>query len=268
MLKSLLALSISYFLLTPFSFSKEEKIGTKKDSAKQASISNEDLNDVFLTYQRELSTSPNNPKTLYNLALVEMKQSQLGWALAHVEESLYIAPLNKEAHTLRKKIIDKIIDRDREPPSEQVSVLNRALDFLPSMLISLLIGAALALFVLFSALSYKKAYIEISSNKKEKDLSFLFLAVFISLLPLYYFKFNNFNKRWACIVSKHSLVRSGPDLKHREVTKLKEGSCVLVENNKKGWVAVSTSNAQFGWVQSSDLHLARGRKLTLGGVKQ
>lgn len=274
MLKSLFTLGMSFFLINSFSFAEGEKKGSPSDPSlaqtddSSKKLSQEKLNELYLNYQSELSKNTNSPLSLYNLALTEMKQGQLGWALAHTEASLYNAPLFNQARGLRAEIVEQIIDKYREPPSEQVSHLFRFLDFIPSLVISLLLSISIFSFLIFSAYTYKKAYYEITNFKREKKIMLISLAFSFAFAPLYIYKLESLNNRWACVVSNEARLLSGPSAEHRFIKSFKEGSCVQVKNKKKGWTAVSTSDGQKGWISSNDLHLARGRKLTVNGSKQ
>lgn len=218
------------------------------------------LNDAYIKLQQALSTHPNDPTILYNLALVEFKQGQVGWSLAHNEKSLSMDPTNSNGHRL-KRALSKIILEKNGDLIFQIPPYYNWTDMVPSWILACFISLVfLFLFYSLGGLFYKARILYENPSEEQKTF---FIALFLLFLSggLFLVKFKTQQDPWICSVNEKSPIHSGPNFEHRRLDIFKEGECVKVVQVREGWAGVISQNNRIGWVNLSDFAHARGKKI-------
>lgn len=210
--------------------------------------------------KQHISEHPGDSTAFFNLALIQSDESKPGLALAQVERSLFLNPLNFKARSLKNQILETIREKSFKR-LEEISTSQRILDALPSVLILIITLALFLGFALsFGKLKHKetKTFKNDPQGRIKTGVFFAFSLCFLGLLVL---KQQAQKQVWACVTSKEASLYTGPDDKKLpKVSSLSEGDCSRVVSASTDWISLKPQHQSPGWTKTNQVLTVRGNK--------
>jgi hypothetical protein len=205
----------------------------------------------------------NSPEILFNLSLAEFKLNQFGDSLGHIRAAQNQKPFSLRIYKTLNHILTTLEQKEFYSPLHE-SVLKVILIGLPGLFWFLLSIVTLAIGYFYAM---RNAPQDLTLKQFIKPYA---ISVLASVIPLsfLFLKYKIESETFATLSgTSATLIYSSPDPNSPEVGTLKSGDAFQVLSVKKTrfedslgpWISISTSETPYGWIQTKNFIIHRGK---------
>lgn len=201
------------------------------------------------SFEKVAQTGVVNEKLFYNTGNAWFKAGHMGKAMLWYERALRLSPNDPDLVFNHQYVSGLLKDKVEDKPSALYAVLFFWKDLLGRTAIQWL---AISLFLIFWA----RVIITMvrSRHLRVPDWTLAVLALVFSLTAVYDYYDARFHKQ-AIVVAGEISVRSGLSDTSIRLFVLHEGTCVAVDDERKGYIKIRFSKDKIGWVKKEDLEI-------------
>jgi tetratricopeptide (TPR) repeat protein len=229
-----------------------------------------DFEEAAASYEEAVSRGANVSDLYYNLGNAYYKAGLLGRAVLNYERALRLAPRNDDARAnlglVRSLLRDKQFVEEPGVFKRIITWLNRNLNLRETILVSSLVYFILSIVVILFIFRETKAvsrfYSAVSMLSPgrflglEKSQDFLLATAVLTLILIAsgvsaFGKYDAVrSKRAAVVVELEAPVYSGPSEESTLQFKIHEGTKVVTDETRPGWVQIELPGDLSGWIDN------------------